>query len=623
MSTTETFQFQAEARQVLDLMIHSLYTNKDIFLRELISNASDALDRLRFEALSNPDLLDKDDRLEIVIEGDSKGKTITVHDNGVGMSREEVIANIGTIAKSGTRELLQTLKEKQSADVLNTLIGQFGVGFYSAFMVADRVTLVTRRAGDEKATQWESAGDGNYTIQDARKLTRGTSITLHLKTFEEGDDVDDFTDKFVISRIVRQYSDFVAYPIYYKEAGGKQEDKPLNSMKPIWTRPRSEVTDDEYKEFYKHISHDWNEPMKTWSFRAEGRTEYQALLFLPSQAPMDLFYQTAKFGLHLYVRRVLIMEHCEELLPAYLRFVRGVVDSSDLPLNVSRQRLQEDRHIGQIRKWVTKKVLDSLEEMQKNEADKYVQFWKHFGRVVKEGASFDFDNKDKVLSLCLFESSAEAEKLTTLKEYVERMKEGQSAIYYITGPSRRAVENSPHLEAFKAKGFEVLYLVDPVDEVLVQWVSEFQEKKLKSVAKGTADLGDDTDLRDKVQEFSKMIDVLHAKLQDRVKQVRLSGRLKTSPVCLVVGEQDVSPNLEKLMSQMKTDHEKQKRILEINPEHELVVKMRDRLKENPEDPLMDDFAQVMYGYALLAEGSELDDPLQFNQAVMHVMAKSM
>ena len=356
----------------------------------------------------------------------------------------------------------------------------------------------------------------------------------------------------------------------------------------------------------------------------KGEPNIRRLLFVPSEAldrPVSI--RPPKFGLHLYVRRVMIMEHCEELLPAYLRFVRGVVDSSDLPLNVSRQRLQEDRHIGQIRKWITKKVLDSLEEMQKSESEKYLKFWKHFGRVVKEGASFDFDNKDKVLSLCLFESSNDPEKMTNLKDYVSRMKEGQSAIYYITGSSRRAVENSPHLEAFKAKGFEVLYLVDPVDEVLVQWVSEFQEKKLKSVAKGTADLGDDTDLRDKAEEFSPLLDALQSKLDDRVKQVRLSGRLKTSPVCLVVGEQDVSPNLEKLMSQMKTDHEKQKRILEINPEHELVVKMRDRLNADPEDPLLDDFAQVMYGYALLAEGSELDDPLQFNQAVMHVMAKSM
>ncbi len=621
--STETFQFQAEARQVLDLMIHSLYTNKEIFLRELISNASDALDRLRFESLSAPELIDRDDRLEIVVETDSKGRTITIQDNGIGMNRDEVVSNIGTIAKSGTRELIASLKEKQSSEALNSLIGQFGVGFYSAFMVAERVSLLTRRAGEDKATQWESTGDGSYTIADSRKLTRGTSITLHLKKFEEEDDVEDFTDKYVVSKIVRQYSDFVAYPIYYKEKDGKQEDRALNSMKPIWTRPRSEVSDDEYKEFYKHISHDWSEPMKIWSFRAEGRTEYQALLFIPSQAPFDLFYQTAKFGLHLYVRRVLIMEHCEELLPAYLRFVRGVVDSSDLPLNVSRQRLQEDRHIAQIRKWITKKVLDSLEEMQKNEFEKYGQFWSQFGRVLKEGASFDFDNKDKLLSLALFESSADPKKLTTLQEYVARMKEGQSAIYFITGPSRRAVENSPHLEAFRSKGYEVLYLVDPVDEILVQWVTEYQEKKLKSVAKGAVDLGDDTDLRQKLNDFSKFLDALQFKLDDRVKQVRLTSRLTSSPVCLVVGEHDASPNLEKILRQMKTDQEKQKRIMEINPDHELVVKMRDRFAANAEDPALDDFAQVLYGYALLAEGSELDDAPRFNEVLMRVLSKSV
>src|SRR5436190_6566787 len=496
-ANTETFQFQAEARQVLDLMIHSLYTQKEIFLRELISNASDALDRLRFEALSRPELIGPDEKLEIWIESDPKARTLTISDNGIGMSREEVVANIGTIAKSGTRDLLESLRDKPS-ETLTTLIGQFGVGCYAAFMAADRVTLLTRRAGEEKAVQWESSGDGTFTVTEASKFTRGTSVTLHLKKFEEDAEVDDFTEKRVIERIVKRYSDFVAYPVVYKSHDSKEPDKTLNSMKPIWTRPRSEVKDDEYKEFYKHISHDWNEPMQTWSFRAEGRSEYQALLFVPSQAPFDLFYQTAKFGLHLYVRRVLIMEHCEELLPAYLRFVRGVVDSSDLPLNVSRQRLQEDRHIAQIRKWITKKVLDSLEEMQKNESEQYLEFWKHFGRVLKEGASFDFDNKDKLLSLCLFESSAEGGKLTTLKDYVEHMKEDQSAIYYITGPSRRAVENSPHIEAFKAKGYEVLYLVDPVDEVLVQWVTEFQEKKLKSVAKGSVDLGDDVDLRDKL-----------------------------------------------------------------------------------------------------------------------------
>jgi molecular chaperone HtpG len=619
---TETFQFQAEARQVLDLMIHSLYTNKEIFLRELISNASDALDRLRFEALSRAELIGPDEKLEIWIESDPEARTLTIHDNGIGMSRDEVIANIGTIAKSGTRELLQSLREKPSSDTLTSLIGQFGVGFYSAFMVADRVTLLTRRAGEEQATQWESTGDGTFTIKEASKFTRGTSITLHLIKFDEDAEVEDFTDKWVISRIVKRYSDFVAYPVIYKDKDPKQADKTLNSMKPIWTRPRAEVTDEEYKEFYKHISHDWNEPMKTWSFRAEGRSEYQALLFVPSQAPFDLFYATGKFGLHLFVRRVLIMEHCEELLPPYLRFIRGVVDSADLPLNVSRQRLQEDRHIAQIRKWLTKKVLDSLEDMQKNEPEKYVEMWKQFGRVLKEGASFDFDNKDRLTALFLFESSNDPEKLTTLKDYVGRMKTDQNAIYYLTGPSRRSVENSPHLEAFREKGIEVLYLVDNVDELLVQWLQEFEEKKLKSVGKGVADLGEQKELEEKSREFAKLAEALQKKLDDRVKEVRLSSRLTSSPACLVVSEQEMSPNLEKLLSQAKGEEvTKQKRIMELNPNHEIISRMRDRVESD--DAMLDDFAEVLYGYAMLAEGSELQDPLKFNQAVIRVLAKTV
>jgi molecular chaperone HtpG len=624
-TNVETFQFQAEARQVLDLMIHSLYTNKEIFLRELISNASDALDRLRFEALSRPELIEPDEKLEIWIESDPEKKTLTIHDNGIGMSREEVIANIGTIAKSGTRELIQTLREKQSSDALTSLIGQFGVGFYSAFMVADRVTLITRRAGEEKATQWESSGDGTFTITDTTRFNRGTSITLHLKTFEEGSEVEDFTDKWVISRIVKRYSDFVTYRIIYKshETNVVEDEKPLNSMKPIWTRQRSDVTDEEYKEFYKHISHDWNEPMKTWSFRAEGRSEYQALLFIPSQAPFDLFYQTGKFGLHLYVRRVLIVEHCEELLPSYLRFVRGVVDSADLPLNVSRQRLQEDRHISQIRKWLTKKVLDSLEEMQTKESDKYVELWKQFGRVLKEGSSSDFENKDKLVSLYLFESSNDPEKLTTFKDYVSRMKEGQTAIYYLTGPSRRAVEHSPHLEVFKAKGYEVLYLVDPVDEFVVQFLFEFEGKPLKSAGKGAVDLGEDKDLKERSSEYAPLLEALQRRLADKVKEVRLSSRLTSSPVCLVVSDQDMSPNLEKLVNQAKGVVSKQKRIMELNPDHEIVVRMKDRLKAVTDDALFEDFAQVILGYALLAEGSELEDPLLFNQALMRVLAKSI
>jgi molecular chaperone HtpG len=359
--------------------------------------------------------------------------------------------------------------------------------------------------------------------------------------------------------------------------------------------------------------------MVTWSFRAEGRSEYQALLFVPSEAPFDLFYATGKFGLHLYVRRVLIMEHCEDLLPPYLRFIRGVVDSADLPLNVSRQRLQEDRHIAQIRKWLSKKVLDSLEDMQKKEPEKYVALWKHFGRVLKEGAGLDFENKDKLIPLFLFESSNDPEKLTSLKDYVARMKSDQNAIYYLTGPSRRAVEHSPHLEAFREKGIEVLYMVDPVDEMFVQWQSEFEGKPLKSIAKGSADLGEAEDLAEKQREFTKLTEALQQKLDDRVKEVRLSSRLTSSPACLVVAEHDVSPNLEKLLNQMKGETSKQKRILELNPNHEIIAKLRDRA----DDASLDDIAEVLYGYAVLAEGSELQDPLKFNQAVVRVLAKTV
>ena len=622
-ANVETFQFQAEARQVLELMIHSLYTNKEIFLRELISNASDATDRLRFEALSKPELIGADDRLEILVEMDSKERTVTVHDNGIGMSRQEVIANIGTIAKSGTRELMQTLKESKSSEIAASLIGQFGVGFYSAFMVADRVTLVTRRAGEESGTQWESTGDGTYSISDARRFSHGTSITLHLKPAEESETAEDYTKPYVIESIIKKYSDFVTYPIRVKEKDGKESEKPINSMKPIWTRPRSEVKDEEYKEFYKHISHDWNEPMRFWSFRAEGRSEYQALLYAPSEAPFDLYYQSGKWGLHLYVRRVLIMEHCQDLLPPYLRFMRGVVDSADLPLNVSRQRLQEDRHIEQIRKWLTRKILDSFEEMHRKEPDEYIKLWKNFGRVLKEGTTLDFDNKDRLLGLFLFESSADPEKLTTLEEYVSRMKEGQPAIYYITGPSRRAIEHSPHLEAFQAKGYEVLFLTDPVDEMLVQWVWDYKEKKLKSVAKGVADLGDDKDLSAKVKEFSSLMDLLQSKLDDSIRQVRLSGRLTSSPVCLVVADQDMSPNLEALLGKAKGDLTRQKRIMEINPDHELVAKMRTLQAANPDDPALNDFANLLYGYALLAEGSEIPEPQKFNEALLRVAAKAV
>jgi molecular chaperone HtpG len=645
-ATVETLQFQAETRQLLDLMIHSLYSNKEIFLRELISNASDALDRLRFEALTSPELLAGDETLEIRLEADRKARTLTISDNGIGMSREEVIANIGTIAKSGTREMVERLKQGESKETIAEMIGQFGVGFYSSFMAADRVTLVTRRAGETAATRWESTGDGTYTIEDGEKPGRGTTITLHLKPEDKDNGVDDFSDRWVISRIVRRYSDFVSYPIVLKaekdpeiedlakekETGEKPEmpleEKVLNSMKPIWTRPQSEVTEDEYKEFYRHISHDWTEPLKTIPYRAEGRIEYQALLFIPSQAPYDLYYVASKPGLQLYVKRIQIMEKCEDLLPHYLRFVRGVVDSPDLQLNVSREMLQQDRFITLIRKGLTKKVLDVLEDMKDKDSETYLKFWAEFGRAIKEGTSSDYENKEKLLELLVFPSSNDPEKLTTLREYVSRMKDGQNEIYYLTGESRSQVENSPHLEAFKDKGYEVLYLVDPVDELLTQSLHEYGGKRLKSAGKGTVSLGSEEEkkqteeeLKAKEEQMKPFLEALQKRLDEWVKQVRLTNRLTASPVCLVGAEHDYSPQLEKLLQKGKGGGPKQRRILELNPKHDILARMTERFAKDPNDPLLDDYAQLLFGYGLIAEGGELPDPVRFNRAVADLMMR--
>ncbi|MFL6262547.1 MAG: molecular chaperone HtpG [Thermoanaerobaculia bacterium] len=646
-ATVETLQFQAETRQLLDLMIHSLYSNKEIFLRELISNASDALDRLRFEALTSPELLAGDETLEIRLEADRKARTLTISDNGIGMSREEVIANIGTIAKSGTREMVERLKQGESKETIAEMIGQFGVGFYSSFMASDRVTLVTRRAGDTAATRWESTGDGTYTVEDGEKPGRGTTITLHLKPEDKDNGVDDFSDRWVISRIVRRYSDFVSYPIILKaekdpeiedlakekETGEKPEmpleEKVLNSMKPIWTRPQSEVTEDEYKEFYRHISHDWTEPLKTIPYRAEGRIEYQALLFIPSQAPYDLYYVASKPGLQLYVKRIQIMEKCEDLLPHYLRFVRGVVDSPDLQLNVSREMLQQDRFITTIRKGLTKKVLDVLEDIKDKDSETYLKFWAEFGRAIKEGTSSDYENKEKLLELLVFPSSNDPEKLTTLREYVSRMKDGQNEIYYLTGESRSQVENSPHLEAFKDKGYEVLYLVDPVDELLTQSLHEYGGKRLKSAGKGTVSLGSEEEkkqteeeLKAKEEQMKPFLEALQKRLDEWVKQVRLTNRLTASPVCLVGAEHDYSPQLEKLLQKGKGGGPKQRRILELNPKHDILARMTERFEKDPNDPLLDDYAQLLFGYGLIAEGGELPDPVRFNRAVADLMMRA-
>lgn len=634
----EAFQFQAETKQLLELMIHSLYTNREIFLRELISNASDAIDRLRFEALTRPEILEGDQKFEIRLETDPEARTLTVSDNGIGMSREEVTGNIGTIAKSGTRELREMVKVGAPDETLADLIGQFGVGFYSSFMVADKVTLSTRRAGEEGATLWESTGDGYYTLSETSRDRRGTSITLHLKPVDPESRLDDFTDKWVLERIIKRYSDFVSYPIIYKDEreevgnGGQGEanptivieDKVLNSMKPIWTRPPEEVSESEYADFYRHISHDWTEPLETISLKAEGRYEYQALLFIPSRAPYDLYYHGAECGLRLYAKRVMIMEQCESLVPRYLRFIKGIVDSADLPLNISRQMLQQDQHITQMRKWLTRKVLGVLEQMHGQRKEKYLTLWSQFGKALKEGASSDYENKDRLIPILLFESSNDPEKLTTLKEYVERMKEDQSEIFYLTGESRSVVENSPHLEAFKEKGYEVLLFVDPVDELLVQSFPEFEGKKLKSVGKGRVRLeaDDEQELKKQEEEHAGLLDFLQKKLDTYVKKVRLTNRLTASPVCLVVEEHDYSPHLERLLQKGKDGGPRQRRVFELNPQHKIFTKLVERYRANSDDPRLSDYAEILFGYALLAEGAELPDPVRFNALLAEMMAQS-
>ena len=643
----ETLQFETETQQLLKLVIHSLYTVKEIFLRELISNASDALDRLRFESLTRPELMGDDDRLEIRLEVDRQARTLTVSDTGIGMSREEVIAHIGTIARSGTRELRDQISVGANNEALTQLIGQFGVGFYSSFMVADQVTVVTRRAGEETATRWESTGDRQYTLTEIERARRGTSITLRLKPVDPENDIEDYTDKWILSRIVKRYSDFVGYPIIYQdqreevtedETGASQkggttivvEDKVLNSMKPVWLRPKSEQTESEYLEFYKHITHDEAEPLQTIHVKAEGRLEYHALLFTPAHAPEDLYFHAAEVGLRLYAKGVLIMERCAALLPRYLRFLRGIVDSADLPLNISRQMLQQDQQIAQIRKGLTKKTLDALQSMAQNEGEKYLRFWEQFGRALKEGLSSDFDNKQRLIPLLLFQSSHDPEKLVTLSDYVARMKDEQKEIYYLTGESRRVVENSPHLEAFQQKGYEVLYLVDPVDELVVQFLTEFEGRKLKSVGKGIVKLGNEEEseqaqqeLKQKEEEASGLLQLIQQTLDEHIKQVRLTNRLTTSPVCLVGTELDYSPQMERLLQMGKGGRPKQRRIMELNPEHEVFIKLRERFEQNKDDALLGDYAKLLLGYALLAEGSELHDPTQFNLLVARLMAQTL
>ncbi len=649
---TETFEFQTEARQLLDLMIHSVYSHKDIFLRELISNSSDAIDKLRYEALTNSEFNQYASNPEIRLTTDSDARTLTVSDNGVGMSRDEVIRFIGTIAKSGTKEFAQIVKEARATgkEVPAELIGQFGIGFYSAFMAADKLSLVTRRAGEDKATTWESIGDGQYTLGEGTRATPGTSVTLHLKPADEENGLHDYTDEWAVKDIVKRYSDFVAYPIRMsterteieRDAEGKAiegaepktvvEDITLNSMKAIWTRPEKDVTDEEYNEFYKHISHDWNEPLTRISVRAEGTSEFRALLYIPSKAPSNLFSRELEPGLHLYIRRVFIMSDAKDLIPEYLRFIKGVVDSEDLSLNVSREILQKDRQIPIIRKALVKKILDTLKSMRSGDPEKWTVVRKEFSRVLREGLFQDDGNRATLFDICEFASVAGEEKrdATTMGEYVSRMKPEQDVIYFLTGPTSEAVESSPHLEAFKNKGIEVLILTDPVDEVWTQYVHEYEGKRLQSAAKGAAMLGteeerkqEQEDLKDKQESYSSLMDAMKGKLSNQVKEVRLSNRLTSSPACLVGDTSDMSPQLMELMRSMGQDVPTQKRILELNPSHPLMEKLQGIFAANPDDPRLGNYAELLYGQSVLAEGGKLDDPGAFSKKVAELMAEAI
>jgi molecular chaperone HtpG len=614
----ETLEFQAEARQLLQLMVHSIYSNKDIFLRELISNASDALDKLRLAALQDGLEADTSD-LHIEIEADAEARTLTVRDNGIGMSHEEVVELIGTIAKSGTADLLAKLKEAtESRDT--ELIGQFGVGFYSTFMVADKVSLVTRKAGTEgHGTRWESAGEGTYTIDDAPDAPVGTSVTLHLRPKDEEDQLFDYAADWKIKEIVKRYSDFISFPI---RMGSGEQVETLNSMKALWARPRSEVSDDEYHQFYRHISHDWSDPLEIINVRAEGTFEYEALLFLPSRAPHDLFQRDARRGLQLYVKRVFIMDDSKELIPDYLRFVKGVVDAADLSLNISREILQQDRHIQMIRRRLVKKVLSTIKDLLNNNPEKYATFWREFGKAVKEGLLNDPDNQKAILDVATFSSTAGSEP-TTLSAYIERMKEGQEEIYYLTGATHSQVADSPHMEAFQAQGYEVLILTDPVDEIWVEAVPDYDGKKLQSVARGNVDLPQDEEKPEPEGDFAPLLGFLKERLDENVKEVRLSHRLTTSAACLVSDTDDITPTLEKMYRAMGQEGPRVKRILELNPGHPLVGGLRAAYERDAEDPALPETAELLYGTALLAEGGDLEDPARFAKLLADRLARTV
>ncbi len=611
----ESMAFQAEVKQLLQLMIHSLYSNKEIVLRELISNASDAADKLRFEALANGALYENDSELKIRLAFDKEARTLTITDNGIGMSRDEVIANIGTIAKSGTKEFFNALTGDQAKDA--NLIGQFGVGFYSAFIIADKVTLTTRRAGATEAVRWESAGEGDFTIEAADKTSRGTEITLHLR---EGE--DEFLSDWKLKTIIRKYSDHITLPIVMKKSEWKDgaevatdEEETVNKASALWARSKNDITEEEYQEFYKHVSHDFENPLAYTHSRVEGKQEYISLLYVPSKAPFDLYDRDRRHGIKLYVKRVFIMEDAEKLMPQYLRFVRGVIDTSDLPLNVSREILQSSRDVDAIKAGSVKKVLGLLEDMAENKPEDYAKFYQEFGRVLKEGPGEDFANKDKIAGLLRFASTkadTDAQEVS-FKDYISRMQPEQDVIYYITADSFAAAQHSPHLEIFRKKGIEVLLMSDRVDEWLLGSLTEFEGKKLQSIAKGDLDLGKlesetEKEIQKKIEEESKtLVEKIKQTLGSQVKDVRVTHRLTDSPACLVSDAHDLSGNLARILKAAGQNAPESKPILEINPTHKLVK----RLETESAETVFADLTHVLFDQALLAEGGTLEDPASF------------
>ncbi|NOZ68290.1 MAG: molecular chaperone HtpG [Deferribacteres bacterium] len=630
--TKTNLEFKTEVKQLLDLMIHSLYSHKEIFLRELISNASDAIDRARYEALTNPGIMENEGEWKIKIIADKKAGTLTVSDNGIGMTRDEIIEALGTIARSGTREFLAALQSKELKDNPE-LIGQFGVGFYSSFMVADRVTVITRKAGLKgTGVKWESSADGFYTVEDVEKERKGTDVILHLK-----EDEKKYLEEWEIRRIVRRYSDYIEHPIVMDverekdstlKKGEKvkiKEEETLNSRKAIWLKDKSQITQEEYNEFYKHISHDFSDPARVIHFKAEGTSEFTALLYIPSKAPLDIFFKDFEIGPTLYVKRVQIMEHCEQLIPRYLRFIRGVVDSSDLPLNISREMLQSNRQVEIINKNITRKVLDTLADMKKNEYDKYVSFYREFGRVLKEGIHLDFSRKETIADLLLFESTKKSPgEYTTLQAYVDNMPKDQKEIYYIVGTSRDEAASSPYLEAFREKGYEVLIMLDEIDDFIMGGLQEYKGKKIKSVIKGdiSLDKSAESEKKDARKKFKELIELIKYELKDEVKDVRLSGRLKDTACCLVGEEGDPDPHMEKILKAMGQNIPARKRILEINPSHPLFEAMKGVFEKDPKSMMLQEYIRLLYDQALLLEGSKPRDPAAFANAVTRLMVKN-